>query len=121
MRLQQHGVKIHAPQGGFYLFPDFSNYKEQINTKLGTNSSIELCKILLEQTGVALLAGGYFNQSDEIFAARLAFVDFNGAEALDHLKKNPNADLNDAFIEKFAPNVFEGINKLCTWLDDLKK
>ena len=78
-KLLEHGVKVHYPEGGFYVYPDFSNYKEAINSKLGTNSSIEFFKIMLEQTGVSLLAGGYFNSPDENnFCGRLAFVDFNG-------------------------------------------
>tara|TARA_B110001450_G_C17344260_1_gene368788 strand:- start:6 stop:314 length:309 start_codon:yes stop_codon:yes gene_type:complete len=82
-KLLKHDVRVHYPEGGFYVYPDFSNYKEAINTKLGTNSSIEFFKIMLEQTGVSLLAGGYFNSADEgNFCGRLAFIDFNGEEVL---------------------------------------
>ena len=120
-RLEAHGVRVHRPEGGFYIFPDFTNFSEAAKTKLGTESSIEFCRILLEQTGVSLLAGGYFNQSDEILTARLAFVDFKGGEILEYLKQNPNAVLDEPFIIKYAPQVYHGINKLCDWLDDLKK
>lgn len=47
-KLLEHDIKVHYPEGGFYVYPDFSNYKEAINTKLGTNSSKEFFKIMLE-------------------------------------------------------------------------
>ena len=36
------------------------------------------------------------------------------------MKENPEAVLDEAFVERFAPQVFNGINKLCSWLADLK-
>ena len=59
--------------------------------------------------------------SDKELIARLAFVDFDGARCLDYLNSNPNANLDERFVQNFAPQVFVGINKLCFWLDDLKK
>ena len=50
--LSDAGVKVHEPEGGFYLFPDFSNYGDSIKSK-GINTSEQLCGRLLKDTGVA--------------------------------------------------------------------
>lgn len=59
---------------------------------------------MLEQTGVSLLAGAYFNSHDEgNFCGRLAFVDFVGSEALDYMKAHPNDTLDEKLLTKLAP------------------
>ena len=48
---------------------------------------------------------------------RLSYTDFNGAE---FLKANINGNLlDDKIIEKYAPNVVEGIQKLSNWAKNL--
>lgn len=126
-KLNSHGVKCHQPDGGFYTFVDFSNYRDVINSKLGTNSSTDFCRIMLEQTGVSLLSGGYFNTPDQDLNARLAFIDFNGEQILSSMKTNPSeaanqpelagAHYNPAFLNKHTPNCVEGVDKMCEWLD----
>jgi len=47
--LKSNVVNITKPEGGFYLFPEFTNAK--------FSSSSEMCKDILNKTGVALLPG----------------------------------------------------------------
>ena len=48
---------------------------------------------------------------------RLSFTDFDGAKFLNSINYNDN--LNEALVEKFAPNVVEGTKKLSIWAKKL--
>jgi aspartate aminotransferase len=50
--LKSNLVNIVKPEGGFYLFPEFTNAK--------FSSSADMCKDILNETGVALLPGSDF-------------------------------------------------------------
>jgi aspartate aminotransferase len=98
---------------------------------LGTDSSTEFCKILLNETGVSLLSGGYFNTSDRGLNARLAFVDFDGAASLHEVQRYPFWESNQPrigtnkynmeFLDKHAPNCVQGIDKMCSFFDYLRQ
>ena len=100
-----NNILINRPQGGFYLMPEF------INTKF--NSSTEMCKDILEKTGVALLPGSDFGFKKKRMLARLSFTDFNGKIFMQEYEKKLFKD-NDLIL-KFAPKVVEGVNKLKKW------
>ena len=107
--LKSNKILINKPEGGFYLFPEF------VNAKFSTSS--EMCKDILSKTGVALLPGSDFGLNEKIMIARLSYTDFNGSNFLKHIigsKKLDNADIN-----KYAPNIAEGISKLKEWSNSL--
>ena len=78
-KLTEAGVHLYPAQGGFYLFLDFSEFKQSLN-KRGITNSTKLTESLLTSTGVALLSGSAFGMPEESLTARLAFVDFNGEQ-----------------------------------------
>ena len=107
--LKSNKVLINAPQGAFYLMPEFPNRKYK--------SSTELCETILDETGVAMLPASDFGFKPEKMLTRLCYIDFDGAKFL-------NAEINgklldDKIIEKYAPNVVEGIKKLSNWAKNL--
>jgi len=106
--LNENKIKVHAAQGGFYLFPDFSNFKEKLNQQ-GIFTSEQLCKHILEDIGVALLPGSAFGMPEESLTTRLAFVDFDGEQVFDI---TPTQALNFNKVKK-------GITRLCNWLVNL--
>ena len=108
--LWQHKIDTPKPKGGFYLMPDFNYYKAKLQTK-NIHSSIQLSESLLEETGVALLPLNAFGMSDDFLGARLSYVDFDGAKALQMIKENPNAR-----AEELAPKVMEGIRLIGEWV-----
>ena len=116
-RLASADIHHPAPTGGFYLFPVFENYKEQLKQK-GISTCEQLCTQLLMKTGVALLPASDFGFSEDYFAARLSYVDFDGGSALQlaaELKDDefiPSPEL----AERFAPKVMVGIGRLIEWL-----
>ena len=102
--LKTNDVLINKPQGGFYLMPEFVGKK--------FNSSKEMCKDILEKTGVALLPGSDFGFNESKLLARLSFTDFDGNE---FMKKTQNEDIDEKAVEKFASKIVEGVNKLKSW------
>ena len=102
--LKTNDVLINKPQGGFYLMPEFVGKK--------FNSSKEMCKDILEKTGVALLPGSDFGFNESKLLARLSFTDFDGNE---FMKKTQNEDIGEKAVEKFASKIVEGVNKLKNW------
>ena len=108
---------IHSPllHGGFYLFPNFEYYKESLEKKK-IYTSVEFCKRLLKETGVAMLPGSDFGRQPEELTARLAYVDFNGKEALDASMKSEHEPIDNAFLEKYCPNLIEAMDVLGNWL-----
>ena len=75
------GVRVHAPEGGFYLLCDFRCHAETL-ARRGIASDSDLCERLLEDQGVALLPGSAFGLPAGALTARLAYVDFDGEAAL---------------------------------------
>ena len=107
--LKSNVINVAKPEGGFYLFPEFNNAK--------FSSSSEMCKDILDKTGVALLPGSDFGMDSSSMLARLSFTDFDGANFLNNTlgsKKLDNADL-----KKNAPNIVDGISKIKEWSNSL--
>ncbi len=109
LNLKSNKVLINEPQGGFYLMPEF------LNNKFKTSS--EMCGDILNSTGVALLPGSDFGFNPDKMLARLSFTDFDGQEFMKNIDETKKIDEN--LINKFAPKVVEGVNKLKNWSENL--
>lgn len=113
------GIKTIEPKGGFYLFLDFSNLKDDF-AKAGIKTSEELCKRLLNESGVAILAGSAFGRPREELTARLSYVNFDGAKALAASERfNLGDDLPEEFGEIHLFGVFEGAQKIVEWMETI--
>ncbi|HJO77664.1 MAG TPA: aminotransferase class I/II-fold pyridoxal phosphate-dependent enzyme [Pelagibacteraceae bacterium] len=107
--LKSNVINIIKPEGGFYLFPEFTNAKFL--------SSSEMCTDILNKTDVALLPGSDFGLDSNKMLARLSYTDFDGVNFLNNTlgsKKLDNADL-----KKYAPNIVEGVSILKKWSNSL--
>ena len=107
--LSSNNILINKPQGGFYLMPEFLNAK--------FNTSSEMCKVILEKTGVALLPGSDFGFDQKKMLARLSFTDFEGDSFMKEYEKSYKID-NES-IKKLAPRVVEGVNRLKKWSESI--
>ena len=103
--LKSNTINVIKPEGGFYLFPEFTNAKFV--------SSSEMCKDILNKTGVALLPGSDFGLDSKKMFARLSYTDFDGSNFLKNTLGSKNLDKAD--LEKYAPNIVEGVIKLKKW------
>ena len=107
--LKSNVINISKPEGGFYLFPEF------VNAKFSTSS--EMCKDILNKTGVALLPGSDFGLDKKKMIARLSYTDFNGEIFLKNTSGSKNLNTDD--LKKYAPNIVDGISKLKEWSNSL--
>ena len=107
--LKSNKVLINPPQGAFYLMPEFINNKYK--------SSAKLCDAILNETGVAMLPGSDFGFKPKKMLTRLSYTDFDGTKFFRNVL-NYNS-INDAMIEKYAPNIVEGVSKLSKWAKNL--
>jgi aspartate aminotransferase len=115
-RLEQFDIFAPKPQGGFYLFPNFGFYKSRL-LKRGIANSVQLCEQLLHDTGVALLPSHDFGQPLEELTARLSYVDFDGAKALQLAQETyRDKPLDDKFIEYCCADMQEAIERIAYWL-----
>ncbi|WP_227367672.1 pyridoxal phosphate-dependent aminotransferase [Halomonas sp. M20] len=107
-RLNDANVRTHAPDGGFYLFPDLEAHREALAAR-GITTSSELTARLLEDAGVALLPGSAFGCDPSQLTVRLAYVDFDGAA----LMKSEQATLEQAT----TTTLIQGIDAIVKWLN----
>ena len=103
------GVRVHAPQGGFYLLCDFSCCADSLLER-GIQLDTELCDSLLSEAGVALLPGSKFGLPARSLTARLAYVDFDGTAALATQRAKQD-------ILPHAEKMLAGIAALDNWLN----
>ena len=118
-RLTEMGAVVQKPEGAFYLFPDFSGFREQLARK-DIKTSQAFCQALLENTGVAILPASDFGFVPDHLGARLAFVDFDGTESL-HLAGTDYAEqeLGDDFVKQACPRLVLAMDKMEQWLNSL--
>ncbi|HEY0538316.1 MAG TPA: pyridoxal phosphate-dependent aminotransferase [Actinoallomurus sp.] len=67
-RFTAAGAYVPAPQGGFYLYPDFDDLRD----RLGVHTSPELAALLLDRYGVGVLPGSAFGEPPEALRLRVA-------------------------------------------------
>ena len=119
------GLNCPEPQGAFYLFPDFTPFKEKLKAK-GINNCSELCNFLFDHYRVAVLPGSDFYYPDDYFGCRVASVDYDG-EAVYSASLKPYLKvevkefdfLDEAFVEKECPRLKEGADRIEKFLKSL--
>jgi len=107
--LKSNTINVIKPEGGFYLFPEFTSAK--------FSSSSAMCKDILNKTGVALLPGSDFGLDSNKMLARLSFTDFNGTNFLKNTLGSKRLDEED--LRKYAPNIVAGVSALKEWSNSL--
>lgn len=114
------GMNVHAPDGGFYLFVDFTA-KEDALARMGIYDSDAVCRQLLEDAGVALLPSTAFGLPSSHLSARLAYVDFDGDAAIAASESigldNP---LPDDFLQRHCRHTLDGAYAMAQWVKELK-
>jgi len=115
--LQESGVRVHEPVGAFYLFLDFTPFSEKLASR-GITDSGSLCDRLLDETGVAILPGEAFERPCEELTARLAYVDFDGAQAITASETIPlEQSLPEDFTELWCHNVVSAVRLITEWVN----
>ncbi|MEP0201321.1 MAG: pyridoxal phosphate-dependent aminotransferase [Halioglobus sp.] len=110
-RLCALGVDCTTPQGGFYTWPDLTRL---LGHRYATSD--ELSRSLLQEQGIATLAGSAFGEDPNHLKLRLAGCDYDGAEAL-ALWPQWGGD-SSAFIERAAPNVAAALDAFAVFIGE---
>lgn len=114
--LNKTGIGNLPPHGAFYLFPDFSDYADKLLER-DIRTSEQLASALLNQTGVATLPGSNFGCWPDIFTLRLAYVNFNGREALEEAAHTDT--ISRSFIEQHCSPPLEAMKQIRDWFQSL--
>lgn len=113
-QLRSADIHCEDPEGAFYLFPDLSPLAERLRGR-GLTTSAAMCEQLLQDTQVAILPGQAFGRPPQELTARLAYVAFDGAAALQALPADPSTDLTEAWLRTHCGDVTTAIDRLCDW------
>lgn len=115
-KLQNMDITTPQPEGGFYSFINFENHRGQL-LKRGITTSIELSNSLLKEIGIALLPGVDFGKKANELLFRMAFVDFDGKQAMNVAMNNyTNQKLDQLFLDQCAPKMMKAMTRLDNWL-----
>lgn len=113
--LREAGIRVHDPNGAFYLFIDFEPLHDRL-ARRHIHGSRELCERLLADTGVAILPGADFERPAGELSARLAYVNFDGAEALAASREIPiDRELSDHFLDIHTTDTIEAMRRIASW------
>lgn len=113
--LQQQNIDVIKPDGGFYNLSNFDRYREPL-LKLGISTAGELCKEMLDNTGVAGLPGYDFGLQQGLLV-RFAFVDFDGSGLLQKVLENSDTPLDANTAE--LRHLFSAAERIGHWLTSL--
>jgi len=104
------GIRCPAPQGAFYLFPDWNKWRKTLSTK-GVTNSVALAEMLLREWNVASLPGSAFGMPANNLCIRIATVDYDGANAIAQFKKNRRQAWKEP--NQFVPSIAPQLVKAC--------
>ena len=110
-------MHAHAPEGGFYILLDFTAYRQSLKA-IGLITDSEICNKVLEDMGVALLPSISFGLSPEALCERLAYVDFDGTQALEDISKS---EWSETLTIKHAQKMLKGIENLGRYLEQINQ
>lgn len=116
--LHDAGIRVHPPEGGFYLLLDFEPFREQLRQR-GVTDSWTLCERLLTEASVAVLPGAVFERPENEITARLAFINFSGGAALAASETIPlDVKLPDKYYEQYCVDTIKGCSQIVKWLKE---
>ncbi|MCK5800658.1 MAG: aminotransferase class I/II-fold pyridoxal phosphate-dependent enzyme [Deltaproteobacteria bacterium] len=114
--LRGAGARLHDPTGAFYLYPDFEPLRDRLAAR-GIADAETLCARSLDEIGVAFLPGQDFGAGPGALTVRLAYVDFEGREALAAARASADGPLGHDFVREHCARVVEGVEALAAWLN----
>jgi aspartate aminotransferase len=134
-RFREMGADCWDPQGGFYVFPDFSSVlTKEIREKNGIKTGEEFQTQLFDNVGFSILPGEDFERPQCEMTFRASFIDFDGPKVVEtympviakmktekeKLEYLSEVMWKENFLNEFGPNIVEGLNKLEEYFSNLK-
>ncbi len=101
--------------GAFYLYPDFSRYRDKLKLAYGIKTSDDLAADLLGRLNVVTLPGTSFGEAPEVLTLRLAITDYDGGKALEYLGSHGDAGPEE-FVAAACPRVAKAAKLIAEYL-----
>ncbi|WP_204745216.1 pyridoxal phosphate-dependent aminotransferase [Glycomyces paridis] len=79
------GCTVPAPQGGFYVWPDFAPLRGALAERWGVATSADLARVLLDEFGVVVLPGSAFGDDPASLTLRVAVTGIYGVSDSERL------------------------------------
>lgn len=116
------GVKTTMPQGGFYLFVDFNELRDNF-LSLGFETCADFCEDLIKVEHCALLPGDSLLLQKDDFAVRASFVDYDGGSILAAWRKGQPStpEEEESFIQNNCPLMVTGIDNIGRYLSQISQ
>lgn len=106
-RLSAAGANVASPQGAFYTYPKFENFREAMAAN-DIKTSRDWAKYLIEHQNVVALPGVAFGEEPDVLALRLSGCDYDGAEVLQAYQQGEALD--QSFLKTLTPNVISALD-----------
>lgn len=117
------GVEVTGPQGGFYFLADFGALAGDL-TRKGVRYANDLSRALLDHPHhVVTVSGDAIMLPSDVFAARVAFVDYDGRRAMEiYRETRPETGLDEvAFVTDAAPRMIEGVEAVRKFVEGVRR
>ena len=118
-RLRELGLSCKDPQGGFYMYVDFEDFRGKLAGK-GITTGKQLTDALLDRHKIAVLDGSCFLRDPNELGFRLSNSDYNGKLLLEKARLI-DTELDDNFVEENCDKIIrgvEGIKSFVNWLNE---
>ncbi len=115
-------VPCAEPMGGFYLFPNFDHWKEQLSAR-GVHTSVDLARFLLDEFQVATLPGSDFGAPASELSLRLStsYVDLETDEkAATIIELSDSGISEEALLRDHHPGMNEALARISSFLSSLQ-
>ena len=117
------GVKTTKPEATFYLLADFNSFSTELQTsKISTSQKLSE-SLIVHPYHTAIVGGDSLVLERTDYSARIAFVDYDGAEVYRKYKNQKPKTHSEKleFVRTNAPRVSSGIDMISTFFDNLKR
>ncbi|WP_035737958.1 pyridoxal phosphate-dependent aminotransferase [Glycomyces arizonensis] len=83
--LAEAGCAVEAPQGGFYVWPDFAPLRGALEERWSVRTGADLARVLLDEFGVGVLPGSAFGTDQADLHLRVAVPGLYGSSDSERL------------------------------------
>jgi aspartate aminotransferase len=114
------GMSATKPQATFYLLANFNHFTPDFHVKKIFTSKQFSESLILHPYHTAIVGGDSLVLERTDFSARLAFVDYDGAKAMQSYSTSMPKTRSDekAFVETNAPRLVAGLHMLKKYVQD---
>ena len=117
------GITTTTPRGAFYFLMDMNALKPALEKK-GIHTANELQNALISHPHhIATVSGDAIMMPQDNFSARIAFVDYDGARALELYKASKPVTQEECsqFVRNAAPRMVNGVEALRRFVEELEE